>query len=107
MLSIGEAGELSPNASVMLRVATLEAWAELEVASTGQTYLEDVVKPYRQTLGSLWVSALRDYASIKGDNEINQDSSNSGVEEPYMNLGREVLLPVRLILLILVRATLY
>ncbi|EJD04810.1 clathrin-coated vesicle protein [Fomitiporia mediterranea MF3/22] len=93
MLSLGEAGELSPNASVMLRISTLSAWAELEVASIQQSYLKDVVGPYRAILGVLWVAALRDYASVKGDSEVFQDSVTATIDAPYASLGREVLLP--------------
>ena len=64
MLILGETGELSPNASAMLRISTLSAWAQLQVSSVQQGYLEDVVKPYRSTLSSLWIASLRDYASI-------------------------------------------
>lgn len=96
MLSLGDAGELSPNASVMLRISTLSAWAELEVASPTQKYLSDVVRPYRATLASLWVASLRDYASIRADSEVLQDSGSASLESPYAGLGREVLLPVRL-----------
>jgi hypothetical protein len=39
MLAIGDVEQLSPSASVMLRVATLTAWAELEIAGTMQAYL--------------------------------------------------------------------
>ena len=94
MLSLGEAAELSPNASVMLRISTLSAWAELQIASMAQSYLKDVVGPYQQILGTLWVAALRDYASIKGDSEIFQDSGSATIDAPYASLGREVLLPV-------------
>ncbi|KAH8115151.1 clathrin-coated vesicle protein [Phellopilus nigrolimitatus] len=93
MLSLGDAGELSPNASVMLRISTLSAWAELEVASTQQNYLKEVVGPYRATLAVLWVASLRDYASIKGDSEVFQDSGSATIDAPYASLGREVLLP--------------
>ena len=99
MLSLGEAGELSPNASVMLRISTLSAWAKLQTASVQQDYLKAVVDPYRRVLGVLWVAALRDYASIKGDSEIFQDSGSATIDAPYASLGREVLLPVSLILL--------
>ncbi|PCH43056.1 ARM repeat-containing protein [Wolfiporia cocos MD-104 SS10] len=92
MLSLGDAGELSPNASVMLRIATLSAWAELEVASTHQTYLVSVVKPYRPTLSPLWVAALRDFASIRADAEVFDDSTAGSIDS-YSSLGKEVLLP--------------
>ena len=94
MLSLGDAGELSPNASVMLRISTLSAWAELQVASTHQAYLKEVVHPHQSTLGSLWVASLRDYASIKSDSELFQDSGPAAIDAPYASLGKEVLLPV-------------
>lgn len=94
MLSLGEAEELSPNASVMLRISTLSAWAELEVASVQQNYLKEVVSPYNAPLAMLWVASLRDYASIKGDSEVFQDGGTAIMDMPYASLGREVLLPV-------------
>ncbi|KAG8714844.1 hypothetical protein FRC11_006860 [Ceratobasidium sp. 423] len=92
LLSIGDVQQLGPNASVMLRVSTLTAWAELEIASTREEYLQVVLKPYRGTLALLWVSALRDYASIRADSEVQQDSV-SGMDAAYTGLGRETLLP--------------
>ncbi|ESK97884.1 clathrin-coated vesicle protein [Moniliophthora roreri MCA 2997] len=92
MVSLGEAGELSPNASAMLRISTLSAWAQLEVASYQQSYLVAVVKPYRAILASMWIAALRDYATIKIDSESLQDTSASALDS-YSSLGKEVLLP--------------
>jgi HEAT repeat-containing protein 5 len=94
MLSLGETGELSPNASAMLRISTLSAWAQLEVASSRQKYLSDVVKPYRATLASLWIASLRDYASIRIDSEFLHDTSSVALDSSYSSLGKEVLLPV-------------
>lgn len=94
MLSIGDADELSPNASVMLRIATLSAWAELEIASSQQSYLKDVVKPHRATLAALWIASLRDYASIRADTEVLDDTSSGPLDSSYSSLGKEVLLPV-------------
>ncbi|KAI1790592.1 clathrin-coated vesicle protein [Ganoderma leucocontextum] len=93
MLTLGDAAELSPNASVMLRIATLSAWAGLEVASTHQAYLVEVVKPYRAALAPLWVSSLRDYASIRIDAEALDDTPAGALDSSYSSLGREVLLP--------------
>ncbi|KAF7355790.1 Clathrin-coated vesicle protein [Mycena sanguinolenta] len=93
MLSLGETGELSPNASAMLRISTLSAWAQLEIASTQQAYLIDVLKPYRSTLASLWLSSLRDYASIRIDSEFLHDTSSVALDSSYSSLGKEVLLP--------------
>ncbi|OCH91331.1 clathrin-coated vesicle protein [Obba rivulosa] len=93
MLSLGEAGELSPNASVMLRIATLSAWSKLQVASTQQPYIAEVIKPYRSTLASLWIVTLRDYASIRADTEVLDESSGGALDSSYSSLGKEVLLP--------------
>ncbi|KAF7337120.1 Clathrin-coated vesicle protein [Mycena venus] len=93
MLSLGETGELSPNASAMLRISTLSAWAQLEIASTQQAYLTDVLKPYRSTLASLWLASLRDYASIRIDSEFLHDTSSVALDSSYSSLGKEVLLP--------------
>ncbi|KAF8998676.1 armadillo-type protein [Cyathus striatus] len=92
MLSVGDSGELSPNASAMLRISTLSAWAQLQVSSEHQVYLQKVVEPYRPTLSSLWISSLRDYASIRIDSESLNDSSVA-LDSSYSNLGKEVLLP--------------
>ena len=94
MLSLGETGELSPNASAMLRISTLSAWAQLQVSSVHQKYLEDVVKPYRPILSSMWIASLRDYASIRVDSEFLHDTSSVALDSSYSSLGKEVLLPV-------------
>lgn len=93
--SIGDVQQMSPNAAVMLKISTLTAWAELLISSLTQQYLTAVIEPYRATLASLWVGALRDYASIRGDSEVMQESSSNAVDTLYLNLGKEVLLPVR------------
>ncbi|KAG6906802.1 hypothetical protein DXG01_012050 [Tephrocybe rancida] len=93
MLSLGETGELSPNASAMLRISTLSAWAQLQVATPQQKYLENVVKPHRATLAALWIAALRDYASIRVDSEFLNDTSTVALDSSYSSLGKEVLLP--------------
>ncbi|KAG9014418.1 hypothetical protein FRB90_005311 [Tulasnella sp. 427] len=92
-LKIGDVGELSPNASGMLRISTLKAWAQLQVACSHQAYLSAVVEPHRATLATLWISSLRDYASIRGDSEMLQDSSSAAMDVSYSGMGREVLLP--------------
>jgi HEAT repeat-containing protein 5 len=78
----------------MLRISTLSAWAQLEVASIHQSYLESVLKPYRATLATLWIASLRDYASIRADSEFLHDPSSIALDSSYSSLGREVLLPV-------------
>ena len=78
----------------MLRIATLSAWAELEISSETQEYLVKVIEPYRKALASLWISSLRDYASIRAGTELLDDTSSGAVDSSYSSLGKEVLLPV-------------
>ncbi|KAI5983848.1 armadillo-type protein [Pisolithus albus] len=92
-LKMGTLGELSPNASGMLRVSILAAWARLEIASTEQTYLLEIIKPYREILASQWVACLRDYATIRADSEFVYDSSVLSLDPSFANLGKVVLLP--------------
>jgi hypothetical protein len=94
MISLGDAGELGPNASAMLRISTLSAWAQLEIASSKQIYLVDIIKPYRSTLAQLWIASLRDYACIRANSEFLYDTSSVSLDSSYSSLGREVLLPV-------------
>ena len=94
MVKLGDTGELSPNASAMLRISTLYAWAQLQVATPQHVYLENVVKPHRPTLSSLWVASLRDYASIRVDSEFLHDTSSVALDSSYSSLGKEILLPV-------------
>jgi hypothetical protein len=90
MLSLGDAEELSTNASVMLKISILAAWAELQIASVRQAYLKDVIKPYRWLLGPFWIGALRDYAQLRTDPEMGL----AGAMDLTGGLGRDVLLPV-------------
>jgi hypothetical protein len=94
LLSLGDAAEGSPNASAMLRIAILSAWAQLTSASPQQKYLQEVVKPYKSELIPLWISALRDYASIRADSEAILDTSSAPLDAAYASLGKDILLPV-------------
>ncbi|ORY24869.1 putative clathrin-coated vesicle protein [Naematelia encephala] len=92
MVSLGDAENLSANASVMLKISILAAWAELQVASTRQAYLNDVIKPYRYLLGPFWVGALRDYAHLRTDPEMGLGVTVGGLDLSA-GMGRDVLLP--------------
>lgn len=87
-ISLGETGELFPCLSAMLRISTLSAWAQLEVASYQQTYLLNVVKPYRATLAAMWIAALRDYPSIRVDSEFLHDTSSAALDSTYSSVGK-------------------
>jgi hypothetical protein len=93
-LTMGNFVDLSPNASGMLRVSVLSAWARLEIASSEQTYLLDVIKPYRSILAPQWIASLRDYAVIRADSEFIHDASAVALDPSYASLGKVVLLPV-------------
>lgn len=92
--AFGDVEDLSPNAAVMLKVSVLTAWAELQIASTRQAYLTEVIKPYRWLLGPFWVGSLRDYAALRTDPDM-ASGGLSGIGAPGMGegLGKEVLLP--------------
>lgn len=90
MVTLGDVADLSPNASVMLKVSILAAWAELQTATTRQAYLSEVLKPYRWLLGPFWVGALRDYAGLRTDPDMGAAVS-IGMDN---GIARDVLLPV-------------
>ncbi|KAA8563633.1 hypothetical protein EYC84_011656 [Monilinia fructicola] len=58
--SIGDLKGLSSNAQVMVKMAVFSAWAELQVASTEQKYLVDVLKPYIGSLDSIYSALNRE-----------------------------------------------
>ncbi|KZT57919.1 hypothetical protein CALCODRAFT_495577 [Calocera cornea HHB12733] len=76
-LSLGEGGQLGPNATVMLRISVISAWAKLTISSGQRAYLEGIIRPHRQLLASLWVESMVDYARLKAHSEVTADS-----EEP-------------------------
>ncbi|CAG8467294.1 7812_t:CDS:10 [Ambispora gerdemannii] len=95
--------DLSPHASIMVKLSVLNAWAELQVASTKQSYLVQVVEPNLRLLCPLWVGALRDYARVQVEPEIESQANsnastipnaqNDGFDSMYIGLTREVILP--------------
>ncbi|WWC58989.1 uncharacterized protein I303_101535 [Kwoniella dejecticola CBS 10117] len=95
VISLGDVDQLSTNAAIMLKISILTAWAELMISSTRQSYLSDVIRPYRYLLGPFWIGALRDYAQLRTDPEMGGGGlSGMGVGMDGGNaIGREVLLP--------------
>ncbi|WWD21891.1 hypothetical protein CI109_106379 [Kwoniella shandongensis] len=90
-LALGGVEDLSSNAAVMLKISILAAWAELQIASLRQTYLDDVLKPYRYLLGPFWIGALRDYAQLRTDPEMG-GLGGAGMDAGG-GVGRDILLP--------------
>ncbi|ORY03582.1 HEAT repeat protein-like protein [Clohesyomyces aquaticus] len=93
--SIGDLRGLSSNAQVMVKMAVFSAWAELQIASTEQTYLVDVLKPHIARLTPLWLSSLREYARLRFEPDISSMGSASlsgSLDTIYAALNREMLL---------------
>ncbi|EJU04714.1 ARM repeat-containing protein [Dacryopinax primogenitus] len=72
-LTLGEGGQLGPNASVMLRVSIISAWAKLAMSSHQRTYLEAIILPHRPVLAALWVESVIDYTRLKAHSEMTAD----------------------------------
>jgi HEAT repeat-containing protein 5 len=81
----------------MVKMAVFSAWAELQIASTDQKYLKDVLKPQVIKLTPLWLSSLREYARLRfePDNSSSSGATLSGsLDTIYAALNRETLLKV-------------
>ncbi|PSR94602.1 armadillo-type protein [Coniella lustricola] len=93
---IGDLRGLSSNAQVMVKMAVFSAWAELQVASTEQAYLLDVLKPYIGKLTPLWLESLRDFAQLRFEPDISMTlgppSLSGSLDTIYAALNRETLL---------------
>lgn len=103
LTGVGEVKDLSPHASVMVKLSVLNAWAELQVASHKQSYLKQVLQPNLSVLSPMWLRALQDYARIRLESDIValssrttdriQASSNSGIDSMYSAATKDVVLP--------------
>ncbi|PBP24851.1 HEAT repeat protein [Diplocarpon rosae] len=94
--SIGDLKGLSSNAQVMVKMAVFSGWAELQVASTEQRYLVDVLKPYIGSLTPLWLASLREFARLRFEPDISMSlgppSLSGSLDTIYSALNRETLL---------------
>ncbi|CEP08433.1 hypothetical protein [Parasitella parasitica] len=103
LTGVGQVKDLSPHASVMVKLSVLNAWAELQVASQKQAYLKQVLQPNLAVLSPMWLRALQDYARIRLESDIValssrttdriQASSNSGIDSMYSAATKDVVLP--------------
>lgn len=78
-------------------MAMLRAWAELQVASKEQLYLKDVVKPHITTLVPMWLSSLKEFARLRFEPDISNNTGGSSslggsIDTIYAALNRETLL---------------
>ncbi|KAK9239667.1 armadillo-type protein [Lipomyces kononenkoae] len=83
-ITLGDLKGISSNAQVMLKLATLSAWAELQVASIEQVYLKDVTMPHIKSLAPLWLSALKEFAQLKFEPDLGP-GSGAMVPGPAVN----------------------
>ena len=94
--AIGDLKGLSSNAQVMVKMSVFSAWAELQVASTTQSYLVDVLKPHIGTLTPLWLASLREFARLRFEPDISMSlgppSLSGNLDSIYSALNRETLL---------------
>ena len=77
-------------------MALLSAWAQLQISSSEQHYLEPIVQPYAARLTPLWLSSLQEYARLRFEPEISStlgtDSSGGNLDDLYAALNRQTLL---------------
>ncbi|RMZ89528.1 hypothetical protein DV736_g3242, partial [Chaetothyriales sp. CBS 134916] len=92
--SIGDLKNLSPNAQAMLKMSLLSGWAELQLSSVEQPYLEDIVQPHVPKLAPLWLGALREFAGLRFEPEISDslglDMLTSNLDDRYASFNRVV-----------------
>ena len=95
--AIGDLNSLSTNAQTMVRLSVLSAWAELQVASTEQSYLADVVNPHIGSLTPLWLSSLQEFARLRFEPDISSSmgvNPDDSLEVIYAAFNRQTLLQV-------------
>lgn len=96
-IHLGDLKSLSPNAQVMLKMAILSSWADLQVSSANKEYLEAVVSPYTPVLLPLWISSLREFAELRFEPEQSSSLSDSSfggsVDHMHSALSRNSILP--------------
>jgi HEAT repeat-containing protein 5 len=94
--AIGDLKLLSSNARIMVRLSLLSAWAQLQISSTEQRYLEAIVQPYSARLTPLWLSSLQDFAKLRFEPDISSSlgglSGTRDLGELYAAFNRETLL---------------
>lgn len=93
---IGDLKGLSSNAQTMIKISVFSAWADLQVASTEQKYLLDVLKPHIGFLTPLWLESLREFARLRFEPDISMTlgppSLSGSLDTVYAALNRETLL---------------
>ena len=81
----------------MVKMSILSAWADLQVASTEQAYLVEVVKPHTASLTPLWLSSLQEFARLRFEPDISSSMGIDGgdnLDTIYAAFNRQTLLKV-------------
>ena len=96
LTSLGDLKIPSANASLMLRLAILSAWAELQIQSAQQEYLVEIVEPHVSTLIPMWLATLTSYAKLHFDPEDNDGLVTEDVliDSEYLYASKEFLMQV-------------
>ncbi|KIW19738.1 hypothetical protein PV08_00312 [Exophiala spinifera] len=92
--AIGDLKDLSPNAQAMLKMAILSGWAQLQLASHEQAYLEDILQPFIPKLAPLWLTSLQEFAGLRFEPEISDtlggEMVGGNLDERYASFNCEV-----------------
>lgn len=93
--TIGELTGLSPNASTMVKMAVLSAWAKLQTSAVEQKHLESVVEPHIKSLLPLWLVSLQKYARLRFEPDTSDSlGTTQSSDITYAAMNRETLLQV-------------
>ncbi|KIW75687.1 hypothetical protein Z517_10429 [Fonsecaea pedrosoi CBS 271.37] len=92
--AIGDLKNLSPNAQAMLKMGILSGWAQLQLASSEQPFLEEILQPYIPKLAPLWLTSLQEFAGLRFEPEISDtlggEVAGGNLDERYASFNREV-----------------
>ncbi|KAK5274065.1 hypothetical protein LTR96_000665 [Exophiala xenobiotica] len=92
--AIGDLKNLSPSAQAMLKMGILSGWAQLQIASHEQPYLEEILQSFIPKLAPLWLTSLQEFASLRFEPEISDtlggEIAGGNLDERYASFNREV-----------------
>jgi HEAT repeat-containing protein 5 len=93
---LGELVIPSFNARVLLRLAVLSAWAEIQIQSTHWDYVEALVTPQIPKLIPLWLSTLTAFAILQFEPEASDNLADDGSQDmEASDTSKNFLLQVR------------
>ncbi|KAK9464924.1 armadillo-type protein [Lipomyces arxii] len=81
-ITMGDLKNLSANAQIMVKLAMLSAWAELQVESNDHKFLLDVTSPHVKQLAPLWLTALKEFAQLRFEPEAGTGSISTMLSGP-------------------------